>query len=505
MPNPAKDETGLYEGLVLGGKYRLEAEIGRGAMGTVWAAMHESLGQRVAVKVISQEHANSEELRRRFDTEARAAAKLRSRFVVGVYDNGLTDHGLPYIVMEYLEGECLEDRIAREGSIHVADVARISRHIARALSKAHARGIVHRDLKPANIFITKSDDEDDGDDWTAKVLDFGIAKMEDFGDRSTTKTGTVLGTPLFMSPEQVRGASGVDSRADLYSMGMVVYNMLTGTYAFEGQSFGDLLVSICTDPLPELSRSAPDAPPALSAWFRKTCARDPNDRYQTADELMRALSDAIGDTSPSTRLSLSDISTTDRMIPLAETYAQSSEIARSGAREIDAGATAHTVISTPERKSRTPLIAGGVALAVGALLALVLLKGSETPKSLGATQTPTAPAADEEVNEPKASDAAKAEPRAEAKSNGAAAAISKESIPSALPKEAGTSTPATTALTGATPSTTKPTSTPPLQAKPRLQTKAHVQTNPKPTGVKAQAAVPTPAPTPKPAALDLGF
>src|SRR5690606_5205458 len=117
---------------------RLEREIGRGAMGTVWSALHESLHQRVAIKVISQEHAHSAELRKRFDTEARAAAKLRSRFVVGVSDNGETERGLPYIVMEYLEGECLEDRIARLGVISLAETARIARHVSRALGRAHA-------------------------------------------------------------------------------------------------------------------------------------------------------------------------------------------------------------------------------------------------------------------------------------------------------------------------------------------------------------------------------
>lgn len=369
MANPAPSDTELSSGTLLGGKYRLEAEIGRGAMGTVWRATHQSLDQRVAVKIISQEHAGSEELRRRFDTEARAAAKLRSRFVVGVYDNGVTSGGLPYIVMEYLEGECLEDRIARQGSISVAETARIARHVSRALSRAHARGIVHRDLKPANIFITKSDDDEDGDDWTAKVLDFGIAKMDDFGDRSTTKTGTVLGTPLFMSPEQVRGASSVDSRADLYSFGMVVYNMLTGTYAFEGQSFGDLLVSICTDPLPDLGRSAPQAPPALNAWFQKVCARDPDQRYQTADEVMLALTEAIGDTSPSMRMSMVDVtSTSDNFVPLAETYAATSDIARSGSRQVDTsasgtdmGASALT-ISEPPRRSSFPYLIGGAAV-----------------------------------------------------------------------------------------------------------------------------------------------
>src|SRR6187551_425167 len=280
----AMSPPSIRSGNVLHGKYRLERELGRGAMGTVWAAIHLTLDQRVAIKVISSEIANSAEAIQRFHTEAKAAAKLRSRYVVQVYDDGETPEGLPYIVMEYLEGESLEDRIVRDGDIPLAEAVRITTHVGRALSRAHSRGIVHRDLKPANIFITKSEDDEMG--WVAKVLDFGIAKLDDNRDKSTTKTGTVLGTPLFMSAEQVRGASNVDARADLYSLGMVFYNMLTGKYAFEGSSFGDLLVSICTDPLPKLGQYAPWASQALEVWFQKASAREASARFQSADEMI---------------------------------------------------------------------------------------------------------------------------------------------------------------------------------------------------------------------------
>lgn len=274
-------------GNLLHGKYRLERELGRGAMGTVWSAIHLTLDQRVAIKVISSDIANSGEAIHRFHTEAKAAAKLRSRYVVQVYDDGETPEGLPYIVMEYLEGESLEDRIVRSGDIPLAEAVRITTHVGRALSRAHSRGIVHRDLKPANIFITRSEDDEMG--WVAKVLDFGIAKLDDNRDKSTTKTGTVLGTPLFMSAEQVRGASNVDARTDLYSLGMVFYNMLTGKYAFEGSSFGDLLVSICTNPLPKLSQHAPWVSQALDNWFQKACAREVATRFQSADEMIDEL------------------------------------------------------------------------------------------------------------------------------------------------------------------------------------------------------------------------
>lgn len=343
----------IRPGLVLGGKYRLVSELGRGAMGTVWVGEHISLAQKVAIKVISPEHAASVELRQRFETEAKAAAKLNSRYVVTVFDHGATPAGLPYLVMELLDGECLEDRIARLGVLPLGEATRITRHVARGLQKAHERGIVHRDLKPANIFITRSEDEDE--EWVAKILDFGIAKMDDFSDRSTTKTGAVLGTPLFMSPEQVRGASRVDGRADLYSLGMVVYNMLTGTYAFEGQSFGDLLVSICTDPLPTLSHKAPHVPLALDDWFQTACARSADHRYQTAEDFLVAFNDALGVRSSASRVSVLDANTTSPQFPAAAHLAQT--FALDSSSEGDGERKAHLGSASP---STVTLVAAGV-------------------------------------------------------------------------------------------------------------------------------------------------
>jgi len=282
----------IREGEILGGKYRLEREIGRGSMGTVWSAVHLTLGQRVAIKLIAAEYAQAADARKRFSTEAKAAARLRSRYVVQVYDDGETPAGTPYIVLEYLEGETLEQRLAREHNLPFNDAVRITRHVGRALSRAHAQGIVHRDLKPGNVFLARTEDEELG--WVAKVLDFGIAKLEEQGVASTTKTGTLLGTPLFMSPEQVHGSSSVDARSDLYSLGMVFYNMLTGTFAFAGESFTDVLVAICSGVLPDLRVAAPWAPASVADWFQRACARDVTQRFQSADEMIEALEVALG-------------------------------------------------------------------------------------------------------------------------------------------------------------------------------------------------------------------
>ncbi len=284
----------IRPGLVIAGKYRLEEEIGKGSMGTVYRAVHVTLGQRVAIKLISSENSQSSEARKRFSVEAKAAAKLRSRHVVQIYDDGETPEGNPYIVLEYLDGETLEQRLEREHDVPIADAVRIANHVGRALARAHAQGIVHRDLKPANIFLVKTEDDELG--WIAKVLDFGIAKLES-SEKGTTQAGTVLGTPLFMSPEQVRGASSVDHRADLYSLGMCLYHMLTGEFAYYSPNYSDILVSICTQPLPLIRARAPWVSETVEQWFQRACAKEPLERFQSADEMTEALAAAAG-TSP---------------------------------------------------------------------------------------------------------------------------------------------------------------------------------------------------------------
>jgi serine/threonine protein kinase len=289
---PQSPLAGFRQGDIIAAKYRLDHELGRGAMGTVWAATHTTLGQRVAIKLISGEQARSPEARHRFSLEAKAAARLKSRHAVQVYDDGETPEGFPYIVMEYLEGETLEARLDRQKDLGLPEAVRITSHVGRALARAHARGIVHRDLKSGNVFIARTDDDELG--WVAKVLDFGVAKLADMASASTTKTGTIVGTPLFMSPEQIRGASYVDHRADLYSLGMVFYNMVTGIHAFNGPSYSDVLVAICTEPLPDIREKAPWLPQTIGAWFAKACARELPDRFQSADEMIEALRDAAG-------------------------------------------------------------------------------------------------------------------------------------------------------------------------------------------------------------------
>jgi serine/threonine-protein kinase len=217
-------------------KYRLTRLLGRGGMGAVWEGVHITLGTRVAVKFIDSEVSESGEFRRRFDNEAKATAQLNSKYAVKVFDQGITSDGRAYIVMEFLSGESLEQRVSREGKLSLNRVATVIRQVSRALTRAHRTGIVHRDLKPDNIFVVH--DEEDHTE-IAKVVDFGIAKFTSQSDVSTsqTRTGDVLGTPQFMSPEQARGLKSVDHRSDVWSLGVIAYRAATGELPFKGKQW----------------------------------------------------------------------------------------------------------------------------------------------------------------------------------------------------------------------------------------------------------------------------
>lgn len=272
------------KGRILAGKYRLVHELGRGGMGSVWRADHIELRSVVAVKLIDPALAQSAEGRSRFLREARAAGALRSNHVVQVYDYGVDD-GVPYLVMELLDGESLASRLERQGKLSLGELQTIIKQVGRALAKAHAAGIVHRDLKPENIFICS-----EGDSEFVKVLDFGIAKVEsNIAASVQTQTGLVLGTPYYMSPEQAEGRKALDARSDLWSLGVITYECLLGVRPFEGENLAQLILAICAHE-PPLPSQHGVVPPGFDEWFHKAVARRVEVRFANIQELVESFS-----------------------------------------------------------------------------------------------------------------------------------------------------------------------------------------------------------------------
>ncbi|MDI1445681.1 serine/threonine-protein kinase [Polyangium sp. 6x1] len=278
--------TVIAEGQLIAGKIRLERPLARGGMGAVWIAHHLKLDRAVAVKFMEPALAASETARARFEREARASAQIQSAHVVEVHDYGVEGE-TPYIVMELLRGEDLAARLDKRGKIGLAEAIRITQPICKALRRAHELGLVHRDLKPGNVFLARQDDDE-----AVKLLDFGIAKAVSPGTPQSgdvTRSGNLVGSPLYMSPEQIRKSKEVDHRSDLWSLGVILYQMLTGRMPFVEDEVGAVLVAICTDPIAKPSTLAPELGPEVDRFFERALARDPAERFQSSRELFDAL------------------------------------------------------------------------------------------------------------------------------------------------------------------------------------------------------------------------
>jgi serine/threonine protein kinase len=299
---PTSDAPAL-EGRTIADKYKVLQLIGTGGMGTVWEGVHTTLGTRVAIKFIKPQFASQPEARARFEIEARAAAKLKTKHAVLVYDYGVTPDGLPYIVMEFLDGESLSDAIIDRGPLPQREVGQIIGQAARALAKAHAAGIVHRDLKPDNIYLARSDEPVEGLPYIVKLVDFGIAKILEEPPKEgqiahpmggPTREGTVIGTPNFMAPEQLAVGGAPGPLTDLWSLGACTFAAMTGRLPFEGDVLGDIVLKVCAAAIPAPSKVNPDVPAGFDAWFARACSRDPAKRFQSADELAQALAGVCG-------------------------------------------------------------------------------------------------------------------------------------------------------------------------------------------------------------------
>jgi serine/threonine-protein kinase len=272
-------------GETLGGKYRIERVIGEGGMAVVYEATHLRIGQRVAIKMLLPQTLADPELVARFSREARAAGQLRSANTAQVFDVDATAEGVPFIVMELLHGHDLSVELERRGPMPVVEAVDCAIQVARAMAEAHANGVIHRDLKPSNLFLSWQ-----GDTVTLKILDFGISKIATRGEVAVNVTSTLalMGTPLYMSPEQVRSSKNVDARTDVWSLGVILYELLTGQPPFNGTAMA-VSAAIVADEAPRLRSFRADVPEGVEAVVARAMTKSPADRWQS----MTAIADAL--------------------------------------------------------------------------------------------------------------------------------------------------------------------------------------------------------------------
>jgi eukaryotic-like serine/threonine-protein kinase len=282
MTEPSETPLPARLAEALGAAYTIEGEIGRGGMGVVYRARDERLQRRVAIKVLPPELAFQQDIRERFTREAQTAARLSHPHIVPIHSVG-EGRGLVYFVMGYVDGESVAARIRRRGQLPVEEARRIMKETADALSAAHGFSVIHRDIKPDNILL-------EGTRGRVMVTDFGIAKaLSSTSGATLTGIGVAIGTPAFMSPEQAAGERDIDGRSDLYSLGIVTYQMLTGELPFNAPSVAGILMKQITEPAPDLRRKRPDIPEDLALAVARCLEKDPENRWPTADALRRAL------------------------------------------------------------------------------------------------------------------------------------------------------------------------------------------------------------------------
>ncbi len=281
--------AGIRPGEILAGKYQVERVLGVGGVGVVVAARHLQLDERVALKFLLPAMAANAEAVARFAREARSAVRIKNEHVARVLDVGTLESGAPYIVMELLEGADLAQWLALRGRLPIEQAVDFVLQACVALADAHGLGIVHRDLKPANLFCTRRSDGQ----LVVKVLDFGISKVIECGAQNpaegVTRTTSVMGSPHYMSPEQAQSAKDVDTRTDIWALGIILHELLVGLVPFAGEAFGEIAVKVAVQPAPLLCTLRSDAPPALEDVIQRCLAKDRRDRFSNVADLAAAL------------------------------------------------------------------------------------------------------------------------------------------------------------------------------------------------------------------------
>ena len=389
------DSAPVREGDLLAGKYRVERVLGSGGMGIVVCAMHEQLEQRVAIKFVRDEALGNTDAVERFLREARAAVKLKSEHAAKVLDVGTLESGAPYMVMEYLEGGDLSQVLEERGPLRIETAAEYIVQACEAIAEAHAAGIIHRNIKPQNLFLSKSV----GGAPKVKVLDFGVSKsLVTSGAGGLTQTRSMLGSPLYMSPEQMRSSRDVDARADVWALGVVLYELLTQRWPFEAESMPELCLKVVSEKPTPITTYRPDVPQAMVEIVDRCLKKDPNQRYAHAAELATALESLAP---PASRI----IAERARLaVAISGSRAVSSpsisiashpgtDVLARTAATWDSGSVPSPVAVESKKPSRTGLWlgvgAGVVALGIGALL--LRGHGQAAPSAAATTAADLAP------------------------------------------------------------------------------------------------------------------
>jgi tRNA A-37 threonylcarbamoyl transferase component Bud32 len=429
------DVTALPPGTVLLGKYRVIGNIGLGGMGVVVAAEHLSLHTKVAVKFMLPQLVQHESVVKRFVNEARAAGRIQSAHVARVLDvgsmtgEGLPEDGVPYMVMEFLQGKDLSLHVRAGKRFPVTDAVDYVIQASEALAEAHKEGIIHRDIKPANLFLAEFEGRK-----VVKVLDFGISKIldEEPQEMNLTKTTTVLGSGLYMSPEQMRSAKNVDFRTDVYSLGVCLFELLAGTQPFTAETFSELVVKVNIDPPTPLKQYRPDISDEFAAVLAKAYARKPEDRYQSIQEMVAALAPFADAGSSAAIRSVQGITLAEGRLSGLPANAGHPLAGTAGAMTASSGAE----VAATTGKSRALLVAGGLGVVAGVAAIVFMLQ--KAPPASNATTLPPASAivtAEPVATEsPVATAAASAEPTAEPVLTASASA---SAAPDAVPATSG--------------------------------------------------------------------